>query len=296
MQYVFEYPNSMNLPYECFLFEADKNVFPIVPHWHYFMEVIYILEGSAEVKINDLTYYMQPGDFILFFPKVIHSIYSTQKGPLNYIVLKFDVNKLSITTAYSPKINSIIQCASTSPTAVPLIRNGELPNLDLNKLFHTCMNEMSVRGYGYDIYIQTQIYELMVSVLRKWKKEGFIIDERLPLHQNTYTINTITEYIDEHSNEDLNITEIAGMCHMSYSFFAKKFQQIYSNSCKEYIIQTRLRKAEELLVFTDHDLNYISQETGFADCSHMIKAFKEKMGTTPKQYRLMKQQEEKRNQ
>ena len=57
-------------------------------------------------------------------------------------------------------------------------------------------------------------------------------------------------------------------------------------SCKEYIEQMRIFKAEEFLLFTDYDLNYISQETGFSDCSHMIKSFKAIRGVTPKQFRL----------
>ena len=34
------------------------------------------------------------------------------------------------------------------------------------------------------------------------------------------------------------------------------------------------------------DLTYISQETGFSDCSHMIKTFRKYKNITPKQYRL----------
>ena len=48
----------------------------------------------------------------------------------------------------------------------------------------------------------------------------------------------------------------------------------------------RIIKAEEFLVFTDFDLQKISRETGFSDCSHMIKSFKKLRGITPKQYRI----------
>ena len=57
-------------------------------------------------------------------------------------------------------------------------------------------------------------------------------------------------------------------------------------SCKEYIEYIRVTKAEDLLLFSDYDLTYISQETGFSDCSHMIKTFRKYKNITPKQYRL----------
>jgi len=73
---------------------------------------------------------------------------------------------------------------------------------------------------------------------------------------------------------------------MSYSYFAKSFHNLYGRSCKEYIEFIRISKAEELLLFTDCDLSYISQETGFADSSHLIKTFRRLKGMTPRQYKL----------
>ena len=55
---------------------------------------------------------------------------------------------------------------------------------------------------------------------------------------------------------------------------------------QEYIEYIRVTKAEDLLLFSDYDLTYISQETGFSDCSHMIKTFRKYKNITPKQYRL----------
>ena len=75
---------------------------------------------------------------------------------------------------------------------------------------------------------------------------------------------------------------------LSYSCFAKKFSEHYSMSCKEYIEQQRIFMVEEMLLFTDFDLTYISNETGFSDCSHMIKSFKKHKGITPKKFRMIK--------
>ena len=103
-------------------------------------------------------------------------------------------------------------------------------------------------------------------------------------------------YIDEHSAEPLSVEALAHRCGMSYSYFAKNFRQMYGRSCKEYIEFVRVSKAEDLLLFTDFDLTYISLETGFADCSHLIKVFRKWKGITPKQYlkRIEREQYKKR--
>ena len=99
------------------------------------------------------------------------------------------------------------------------------------------------------------------------------------------SIYSISKYIEQHCGEPLRVHELAQMCGMSYSYFAKLFRETYNQSCKEYIEFTRINKAADLLLFTNQDLTYISQETGFADCSHLIRTFKKWKGMTPKQWK-----------
>ncbi len=100
------------------------------------------------------------------------------------------------------------------------------------------------------------------------------------------SIETITEYIDAHSDQPLKVEQLAIRCNMSYSFFAKQFRQIYGRSCKEYIEYIRVIKTEDMLLYTDYDMTYISQAAGFSDCSHMIKTFRKYKNITPKQFRI----------
>ena len=95
----------------------------------------------------------------------------------------------------------------------------------------------------------------------------------------------ILEYLDAHSAEPIEVADLARMCHMSYSNFAKVFRENYGLSCKEYIQYIRLNKAQNLLLNPDFDLDYIAQETGFCDCSYFIRQYKKWRGITPGQER-----------
>ena len=70
-----------------------------------------------------------------------------------------------------------------------------------------------------------------------------------------------------------------------FHIHGKKFKELYGISCKEYICRVRIAKVEHYLRFTNEDLTYVSQETGYSDCSHMIKEFKAVKGITPGKYR-----------
>ena len=62
MNSLFEYSDRLNAPYECFLFDTTLYTFPIRPHWHYFMEIIYMMEGTGMMNWDHDTYVLEPGD------------------------------------------------------------------------------------------------------------------------------------------------------------------------------------------------------------------------------------------
>ena len=283
MSYLFEKADSLNTPIECFIFDASKENFPVRPHWHYFCEVIYILEGCANMQYNDTLYSLQKNDMILFHPRTIHSITAENAASLKYVVLKFDINKFNISSPYAPKLRTIFKQAEQQQMNV-FFDAKQAIQLNAPFLFQNCLNEVRERHYGYDLMLQNHIYSLLMNIVRHWLTCGFVI--QMDTAESDYDIDSITEYIDACMGEELRVSDIAAKCNMSYSNFAKKFQENYGMSCKEYIERMRIFKVEEFLLFTDHPLSYICQETGFSDCSHLIKSFKQYRSVTPKQFKL----------
>ena len=286
MNYLFEESNILTSPYEAFLFDTNHDGFPIKAHWHYFMEVIFMLKGTALINCNNEEYILEPGDLILFHPQAIHSIYASTPEPLKYDVLKFDINNLHINSSYTPKLSVIFKSAIDDSCAPIFLPSTAFENFSLDYFFNNCIEEIINKDYGYDIRFQSLVSSLLVEILRIWRKYGFNTNNTALIPDDTDSLYTILQYIDEHSHESVKIESLAEQCHMSYSYFAKKFHELYGQSCKEYVEFIRISKVKDLLLFTDFDLSYISQETGFADCSHLIRTFKKKTGITPKQFRM----------
>ncbi len=287
MHYLFEESDVLRTPVECFYFDAACENFPVKPHWHYFAEMIYIIEGCADMHCGEDRYIVSEGEMIFFHPRTVHSIYSTSGKKLFYAVIKFDINRLNMTSDYAPKLRSIFHSAKKRGMDI-MFPASVCSEIDAGGIFSQCISEMNGRNYGHDIVIKSRIYELLIKLLRIWQNNGFIVDSEAFADDSLLDINNITEYIDSHISEGVTVEEIAKECRMSYSYFAKKFVQVYGKTCKEYVEEMRLYKVEELLLFTDFDLTYISNETGFSDCSHMIKSFKKHKGVTPKKFRTIK--------
>lgn len=289
MNYLYENSDILNAPYEAFLFDTAKESFPVKSHWHYFVEIIYLIEGTAFIESNHREYYVSEGDLILFHARDIHAVYATSDAPLKYLVLKFDINRLSMNSSYTPKLSLLLQYARKSECADVFFPAESMQKLPVRERFETCIREINRKDYGYDVRIHSEICSLLIDIIRIWQKNGLRIQGLFFIESGTVsTIDTITEYIDSHSNEPIKVESLAEMCHMSYSHFAKCFKELYGRSCKDYIELIKVEKAEELLLFTDSALSDISQETGFSDCSHFIKTFKKWKAVTPGRYRLKK--------
>lgn len=280
-----EISDVLDKPQEALLYDSRVDSLPVRPHWHYYMEFICMREGCVQVESDGETVVLGPGDFCMFFPETVHALYRAEGKEALYEVLKFDVNKIHTANAYTPRLGVILRSLRSEQKVPMLFKAAEVEHLHIAETMRQIREELGRKEYGYDMLVQSYITAIMVGVLRCWRTAGYNLEPVMATKSDALSIHNITAYIDDHAGEELKVEQLAAKCSMSYSYFAKSFHSLYGRSCKEYIEMIRICKAEDLLLFTDCDLSFISQETGFADSSHLIKTFRKLKGITPKQYK-----------
>ena len=186
-------------------------------------------------------------------PKSIHAIYneSGTQEHLLYYVIKFDLNRFRENIGYVPQLKSAILQAMEEPDVSFFFSSQELSGFPVLEFFSGCAREAHSRHYGHYMIIYSYINCILVNMLRIWRERGFTPSYEISPPSGS-SIETITEYIDAHSDQPLKVEQLAMRCNMSYSFFAKQFRQIYGRSCKEYIEYIRVIKTEDMLLFTDY--------------------------------------------
>lgn len=286
----FEYSDTLNFPYEAFIFSAENyDYFPVALHWHYFMEILYMIEGCARVHVDNEETILSPGDLMVFHSQAPHSIDAAGPFPLRYYVLKFDPVHLNIASSSLPRLSHILWMVKNTPDMPCHFQKTELEDIPFSDLFQKAITVVERKQFGYDIQAHS-LYCLIISeLLTLWQKRGFRISENRTLESPNEIFTSVTEYIDRHYAEELRVENLAARFGMSYSNFAAKFRDYYGMSCNTYIQRVRINKAEDLLMQTDYDLSYISQETGFCDSSHLIRVFQNLRHMTPRQFRLSTQ-------
>ena len=149
-----------------------------------------------------------------------------------------------------------------------------------------CLEELQEKKFGYELNVYSNLATMLVQMVRLGEDREGVIELQDKSDEASAFFVDILEYSDMHSFEPIRVQELAEKSNMSYSNFAKVFKQQFGRSCKEYIEYIRISKAEELVLYSDFDISYIAQETGFADTSHFIRIYKKFKGETPKQARL----------
>ncbi len=283
---LFEYSDRLNAPVEAFYCTSEKMHLPVGAHWHYFVEILYMETGSVTVVCNGLTQQLMPGDMLFIPPQTVHSISWLNDQPFRYKCIKYSPSRIRLVEDYLPNLNILFNDLMQREDPPFRFRVEDFDGISLPDQLDAIFSEVQQRKYGYLTCIYSRLTELTLQILRIWYNRGIPLQTEPITDADTYSIQNVVIYIDKYSHENLLVDDLAKMCNMSYSYFAKVFHRQYGQSCKQYIEFIRLTKAENLLLFTDHDLSAIAEETGFSDCSHLIRCFKRLYHITPKQYRL----------
>lgn len=98
-------------------------------------------------------------------------------------------------------------------------------------------------------------------------------------------IQTTVDYIEAHLEQEIEITELAKLAHLSPFYYQRLFSRLVGRPVMEYVKMRRLGRACEALLQTEDRILDIALATGFHSHHYFTKAFKAAYGLTPEQYR-----------
>ena len=274
-------PQPLSMPFECFERDSGSSPFPVPEHWHYFAETIFGIEGNLLVTRGTGSYAVGPGELVVINPLMAHSIASADGGPAHYGVIRYDLGQQNDVPSYAPDLRSMLFEAEIDHMSFHFSAE-KVKATRMDEMVMKAIQEYRERDFAYDLKIRAILSLMFTAIVRLWMQDGFSLQTRRIPSDPLYTV---TAYINHHIQESLKVEDLAKYCGLSYPWFAKRFREIYGISCKEYIERVRISRVEHYLIFTDYDLTYISEATGYADCSHMIKDFRRLKQTTPGQFR-----------
>ena len=94
--------------------------------------------------------------------------------------------------------------------------------------------------------------------------------------------------IDANLDKEITIAQLAYDCGLSASQFARAFRQSTGCPPHRWLRQQRIKRAQNLLLTSGETLAEIASACGFADQTHLTRAFSQTVGTSPGLWRRIK--------
>jgi AraC family transcriptional regulator len=95
----------------------------------------------------------------------------------------------------------------------------------------------------------------------------------------------IRSFIEDKLDSSIRATDLAGVVRLSTSHFFRAFRQTFGESPLAYIMQRRIRRAQELMLTSRLPLSQVALECGMCDQAHLCRVFRRIVGINPNTWR-----------
>ncbi len=234
----------------------------------HFYHLVFPFESPPPISDGNKKLYFNARKAVIFPPDNHYTIDKRLHRETNeyyYFILKRELVEEVIHTLYGTALTLNLSEYTPSSYTMDIIKRIEL--------------ELKERPFGCNEMIKCLMHSALISIFRS---KNITNDGGL---SNYNSINQALEHIQSYYSADIQITEMACLCHCSPYHFIRQFKQLVGKSPYQYLIDYRLKKAVEMMQQSDLSLIEISKSCGFVNPSHFSNLFKKKYHQTPSAHR-----------
>lgn len=98
-------------------------------------------------------------------------------------------------------------------------------------------------------------------------------------------VQSLCNYIKSNLEKDLTLVRLAELHHFNPSYLSRFFKQEMGINLSEFIDDSRIRKAKELLMNHELMVREVALQVGYESAHSFTRLFKKQTGMTPQEYR-----------
>lgn len=248
---------------------------------------LFLEEGRYLLTVEGTEYELLPGDFALIQPGQLF----TTKGigrclvpnahldffysPLreqSFVTTPGQTNLASYMELLQPRLNDF-------PSLQLPVKLAPRQPQQLKELLYRMIGHFKHNDIQSMLLTQKLATELLVLLITDYEESSSarFEDQQFAAKMKSFLVS--------HISSTVSVVDMARHAGYSESHFNVVFHRLFSVTPHQYLLGLRLDKASELLAGTDHKLDLIAEYCGFANASHFSKAFKKKLGCSPRAYR-----------
>ena len=245
-------------------------------HSHVFNELYFLNSGKRRYFINNSIYDVVPGNLVIVPKGVLHKTTSIDYNAgfdRHGVFFDDEIIEMLKQRIDEKLLNTFLksECLTLPESIAKSIR----------RQFELMDTEKETNDTYSRAFIENSLCNIILLAMRHGTKKV--------LKQGEYfgQMQKAISYINDHYAEEITLGSVAKILLMEETYFSKKFKQLTGLGFKEFLIQTRITKAEELLATTKLEISEIAEKCGFTSSNYFGDAFKKINGISPRQYRKL---------
>lgn len=278
-----------------FDFHVNHGPHPVIGkmHNHDYWEIIFVESGTFEMQIESAVYSLMEGDACILNRATRHMECFHQGHALIYIALSTEyINSwpADSNVAFQRPMSYLLENGSN----LPRYQNKDfiLARATDKNAYHSAVSliqsikeELQGNKPGSKYMVRGMIYRLITlfTLSKNYDTKYHDLGKTGEFGLASFT----KEFLDTNKHR-ITLFELEGIMQYNGAYLNQLFKKKYQRSITEYNQDICLQYMAKLLLTTNRTIEDICHTIGFVNRTHVYKAFKEKYGHTPSEFRKNK--------
>ncbi|MDY3929108.1 MAG: AraC family transcriptional regulator [Clostridia bacterium] len=268
---------TADFPIELYQIDKTHPKYEMASHWHSQIEIIKILDGELNIRLNNHEYTARKNDIIFVNSETVHG---AEPKDCVYVCLVFHPEFLEISDNSSKFfIESLI---NHEYVINEFFGSADTP---FHRSVDSIFEAMTHKSSGYKFMVIGALYQMFGTIINC---KLYNSAENLPYitgDKNVPKLKKVLTFIRKNYDSQISLDDMAAAAGMSPKYFCYFFRDMTKKTPVEYLNSYRIEKASRKLLNTDNSVTDIAFSCGFNDLSYFIKTFKSIKGITPAKFR-----------
>ena len=227
---------------------------------HENIEILYFLEGQADVYCDAHAFTVRKGEIVVFPSGCLHAVAAED-------------------ALYECLIVDRGLCLSAGVDTGMLHFKDHITDETLVSLYNSVANEV---GRGEPKYRTLAVRGAVLSLMAYLCRQYAVRKEEKS--RTDLGIEKAIRYIKEHLSEIITIDRLASLAGFSKYYFVREFKRVTSYTVVAYVNLARIERSKELLARGEMTVGEIAVVCGYHNLSYFSKTFRAHTGLTPSEY------------
>jgi len=241
-----------------FIYRNNTPNWKIEPSQTDFVDLTYVIGGSAVYVINGKEYAVKEGDLLCIPSQSRRSAISHKAGTYECFAVNFNMYNFSNEEVDLPL--PLISSVGVHEGIVSMFKR-------LNENWLRRRPGYVMRGCALFMLILQRFVEMLLY--------------EVDTHQFDSRVKTAIRFITDNYAEPISITEAAKKVHLTPNYLGILFKQETNVTFRDYLNNIRLNQAEDMLRAGEGSITEIALKCGFKDVFYFSRLFKKFKGATP---------------